>query len=116
MHLALDLDDTITAWPAAFKLFAQAVRSAGGTVTIITLRREREAAIADLARHEVPYDRLETPPEDRTRNVFEWKAERCRDLAVDVLIDDMPEIANLIAQRTLVLVPRDPSLGSLTYR
>ena len=116
MHLALDLDDTITAWPDAFRLFAQAVRSAGGTVTIITLRRDREPAIADLAHYEIPYDRLETLPQERTRGVFEWKAEVCSELSVDVLIDDMPEIANLIAQRTLVLVPRDPSLGSLTYR
>jgi hypothetical protein len=115
MHLALDLDDTITTWPDAFRLFAQAVRSAGGTVTIITLRREREPAISDLARYEIPYDRLETLPQDRTIDVFEWKAERCSELAVDVLIDDMPEIANLIAPATLVLIPRDPSLGTLTY-
>jgi hypothetical protein len=115
MHLALDLDDTITTWPDALRVFAQAARNAGGTVTIITLRRDQESAVADLARYEITYDRLETLPQDRTRRVFEWKAEVCRDLGVDVLVDDMPEIANLIEPRTLVLVPRDPSLGLLTY-
>jgi hypothetical protein len=69
----------------------------------------------DLERLGIGYDALETLPQGRTAKLFAWKGERCRALAVDVLVDDMPENAAEVDPAVLVLVPRDPALGRLTY-
>ena len=115
MICAFDLDDTITACPPFFAFLARALRSAGHQVHVLTLRRDREIATSDLARLGVEFDELETLPSTWTADPAAWKAGRCRELKVDVLVDDSLEIAGLVDHRTFVLVPRDPSLGVLTY-
>jgi hypothetical protein len=120
MRVAIDLDDTITAHPGFFAWFAAALRRDGHEVVVMTIRCEsgRPEAEAELRRHGVPWDQLVMLPRDFVRTggrLWGWKGERCCDLGMDVLVDDMPEIANRVSESVLVLVPRDPSLGALTY-
>lgn len=113
LHLGLDFDDTISAWPRWFGWLAAAVRRDGGRVTVITFRRCREDTARELARLGIQYDALETLPPDRTCGLMSWKAERCAALGVDVLFDDAPEVVNHLAPTVLGLVVRDPELGRL---
>ena len=115
MHVALDLDDTITAHPVWFAWLASALRRDRHRITILTFRRDRPTTVADLARLGIAYDALELLPERLDCELFEWKAQRCRALGVDVLVEDMPENANRVDRDVLVLVPRAPALGNLTY-
>lgn len=115
MICALDLDDTVTACPAFFSLLARALRAGGHKVFVLTLRRDPALAADDLAELDVDYDDLEVLPASWPGDPAAWKAKRCRELAVDVLVDDSVEIARLVDPGTFVLVPRDPTLGILTY-
>ncbi len=115
MICAFDLDDTITAYPAFFAFMARALRGDGHGVLVLTLRRDRDLAARDLAELGIEFDELEVLPATWTGDPAAWKAGRCRDLKVDVLVDDSVEIAGLVDSATFVLVPRDPSLGFLTY-
>src|SRR5205085_1199063 len=72
-------------------------------------------AANDLAEVHVEYDHLEVLPASWPGDPAAWKAKRCQELAVDVLVDDSVEVARLVGPGTFVLVPRDSTLGFLTY-
>lgn len=114
MHIVIDVDETITAKPMFFSWLAGALRRDGHRVTILTVRRDREDTMRLLARHEVSYDRLETPP-DGVMEALKWKILRAKELAPDILFDDCVDVANAAGLNTLALVPRDPELGRLDY-
>lgn len=105
----------MTVNPPFFRCLAQALRAGGHTVLVLTLRRDRDLAASDLSRLGIDFDTLEVLPASWKGDPAAWKARRCRELSVDVLIDDSLEVAQLVDPRTFVLVPRDPTLGRLVY-
>lgn len=118
MRVAIDIDQTINASDRSVRFFAfvtAALRAAGHEVVILSLRRGRAGAIRDLAQYGVAYDRLELLPLDFEGDIIAWKVERAEALAVDVLIDDLPDIANRVSDDIFVLVPRDRTMGQLQH-
>lgn len=115
MHVVLDIDETITASPAFFAFLARALRREGHRVTVVSLRRCREGADRTLSELAIEHDALETLPMDHAGCVVDWKVERIHALRPDVVVDDLPAIANRVGEGVFVLVPRDLSMGFLAH-
>ena len=96
--LGIDLDGTIDENPAFFRTLA-AVWPA--PVTIITFRRDRAKAIADLARFGVRYDELVLV--DR----MDAKAQVIADRGIGVYIDDQDEMTANVPDGVTVLKLRN---------
>ena len=111
MHVAVDIDQTITAAPEFFAWLTRALRRDGHKVSVLSLRRGQEGAKADLARLGVEFDQLELLPLDFEGDIIQWKIDRAVALEVEVLIDDLPEIANRASKDIFVMIPRDLSMG-----
>lgn len=114
MRIVIDVDETITAMPPFFAWLTAALQRDGHTVTILTVRRDREDTARELARIGVTFDALEVPP-PLVEHALGWKIQRARELAPDVIIDDCLDVANAVGPGTLAIVPRDPELGRLDY-
>lgn len=93
MHLALDIDDTVTAAPAMFSSMARAVKAGGGTVTILhgvkaptVGQSDRDQAQNTLTGSGFtgPVDRLVCVPKPIALNKAMWAKQN----GVDLLIDD----------------------------
>ena len=92
MIIGLDLDDTISDLPEFFSVLTRALVDAGHEVHVISFRQpgteprvERELAdlgIAFTALH-IPEDLVQPPS---------WKADVARELKLDVMIEDSPEV------------------------
>lgn len=115
MHVGIDIDETITAAPAFFAFLSRALRREGHRVTILTLRRCREGAETTLRELGISYDTLETLPPEFEGCVVTWKVERVHALGLDVLVDDLTDVANRVRDDVFVLVPRDLEMGFLTH-
>ena len=115
MHVALGIDETITAQPELFALLARALRREGHRVTVVTLRRSRAGALETLRALGIEHDELVTLPMDHEGCVVAWKLDRLHALACDVVFDDLPAIANGLRHDVFVAVPRDPTMGWLAH-
>lgn len=107
MHIALDIDQTITHAPAFFAALTHALRDA--TVTVVTVRDRTDGAEETLREHGIRYDRLvlsDDPQLGRTGDLEydEWKANVIAHLRPDVFFDDSPEIVHRIAPPTAVFM------------
>jgi len=107
MHIALDIDQTITHAPAFFSALTHAFADA--TVTIVTVRDSTDGAEETLREHDVRYDRLilsDDPELGRTGDLEydEWKAQVITKLRPDVFFDDSPEIVHRIPPPTAVFM------------
>jgi hypothetical protein len=89
LRLGLDWDDTVTAYPAAFRLLSRGFRS----VVIITLNHGLTLAEAE-SRLGRKIDRIEYCPDDAVigGESHIWKARTCRRLGVDLMFDDDIEV------------------------
>lgn len=117
MNVAFDLDDTITRCPEFFAFLSRALKDAGHPVFIISYRTDEESTADALAEFGVAYDELilATDLDLDAQGFYEWKAEMCRRLEIDVFFEDMPEVANRVDDSTVCFVPFDPDLGRMTY-
>ncbi|MBP7935413.1 MAG: hypothetical protein KA354_12275 [Phycisphaerae bacterium] len=124
MRIAFDIDDTITRCPEFFAVISKALRAAGHKVYIISYREDRGFAEEDLAECGVSYDELILFADDERKaggakswqdEAGRWKAEVCRQLEIDVLFDDMPEVVSALDEQTAAFMTVDPSLGSVAY-
>jgi hypothetical protein len=118
MKIALDLDDTITACPEFFVEMAAGLRSRGHEIYILTFRRERQEIYSTLKELGLESDGVVNLPSDF--NVAEkdpsvWKAERCAEYGIDVLIDDMTDVLNAVPSSVFSLLARDHERGELVY-
>ena len=96
--LGLDLDGTIDENPAFFATLA-AVWPA--PVTVITFRRDRAKAVADLARHGVRYDELVLVDK------MDAKAQVIADRGIGVYVDDQDEMTFNVPAGVTVLKLRN---------
>lgn len=103
MRVALDIDGTLDEHPGFFAFLSQSLRGAGHEVFILTYRDpDSVARVAEqLLGWGIVFDELvfATSLED--------KGKQCRDLAIDVFIDDMDECIVPVARGTLVLKVRN---------
>ena len=107
MHVALDIDDTITHAPEFFSALTHALTAA--TITILTFRGERDDAEATLLEHRIRYDRLICSTDSEHPclpgvTMGPWKAGVVRAIGADVFFDDAPEIVHLIEPPTRVFM------------
>ena len=117
MNVALDIDDTITRCPGFFALLSKALNDSGHKVYIITYREDRELAEEELAELGITYHDivLATEQELEDAEFFQWKADVCRRLKIDIFFEDMPEVVNALDDSTIAFVPFDPELGKIAY-
>jgi len=93
MILGLDYDDTITSYPDALGVIARAADE----VYVITLNHKvgllSTARLLGCRIHGariMPDEAFDTTAEDV--GVGKWKAEMCRELGVDLMIDDLASV------------------------
>jgi hypothetical protein len=118
MKIALDLDDTITACPEFFCEMAAGLRCRGHEIFVLTFRRERDDIVSTLEKMGLQYDEIVNLPADfdmARQDPFLWKASRCRELGIEVAIDDMTDVINCFPSTVFSLLARDPKRGELFY-
>jgi hypothetical protein len=107
MHIAIDIDETITHAPEFFSALTSAL--AGATITIVTVRDSTDGAEETLRECNIRYDRLilsDDPQLGRTGDTeFDaWKAGVINQLRPDIFFDDSPEIIHRIKPPTRVFM------------
>jgi len=107
MHIAIDIDDTITHAPDFFRLLTRFFEDT--VVTIISFREDEEEARRLPHGLGIRFDRLilSNDPEHgcgSDQSLPVWKAELVGALGVDVFFDDMPEIVHLVEPPTKVFM------------
>jgi hypothetical protein len=109
MLIALDIDDTITRHPAFFAFLSQSLIAAGHGVAIVTFRTDRESTSAELDAWGIAYTHLITASldPDSEDGTDPWKARICKELGVDVLFDDSPEVLRHVSPSILSLMVVD---------
>jgi len=117
MRVAFDIDDTITPCPEFFAIISEALMAGGHDVHIISYRRDREEAENELAGYGVKYREMHLPSDEDLNSVgfYEWKAQVCRRLRIDVFFEDMPEVINELDTSVKAFMLFDPALGNATY-
>ena|SRR5688572_29565902 len=113
MHLALDIDGTITEAPAFFSLLTRTLRDA--RITVVSFRQDEVEARRLLAELDIRYDALVliTDPALGNRDDEPWevgKAGLVARLGVDVFFEDMPEVVRLVRAPTKVFMSCDESM------
>lgn len=96
--LGLDLDGVITDAPEFFSAWTH---SWPGRVIIITYRRDREKAIADLKERKIRYDEIVLV------NRFDAKAEVISQHRVTMYVDDQPEMLKHVPTGVQVMLFRN---------
>ena len=107
MHIALDIDDTITHAPAFFAAVTHALADA--EITIVTVRERADGSEETLHELGIRYDRLVTsddPELGRTDDAtyHDWKIRVVTRLRPDVYFDDAPEVVHRIRPPTAVFM------------
>lgn len=113
LHIALDIDDTITAAPAFFALLTHALPAA--RVSVLSFRDDEPEARRLLAELGIRYDDLVLICDPMRGNCDglpweEWKAGAIAALGADVVFEDMPEVVQLIRPPTKVFMCCDESM------
>lgn len=96
MILGLDFDDTITAYAPGLSVLS----NTASTIHIITLNADVTSELAQKVLdydchvfvHIMPDDAFDTTAEDV--GVGKWKASKCKELGVDVMIDDLQSVCD----------------------
>lgn len=93
MIVGIDMDGTITKHPELFRILVKGLQAEGNSVHIITCRLEPEAVVESLNALGIGFDEVHTPvPEKDFMTVGEWKAEVCREVGVDIMFEDSPDV------------------------
>ena len=113
MHIALDIDGTITEAPAFFSLLTRAVPDA--RITVVSFREDGPEARRLLAELGIRYDALVLINDAALGNVDggpweEWKAGVVARIGADVFFEDMPEVVKLVRSQTKVFMSCDESM------
>ena len=89
----------------------------GHGVYIISYREGQEEVENELREYGISFDEVILPRyEDLDHTGFyEWKAETCRRLEIDVFFEDMAEVINELGPPVVAFMPVDRELGRVTY-
>ena len=115
MIIGIDFDETITRCPEFFALLTKALMAEGHTVLIITFRPDPIVEIANkLEGLGIAFTELITKSTPFSAAEFiEWKARICKERKVDILFEDMPDVAAAVEPPTVVMVPLDERVRRL---
>lgn len=120
MRVAFDIDDTITLCPEFFALISKALMDAGHDVFIISYRMDQQATEEELRNSGIVFREVlllgDTGDECTEVDFYEWKAEMCRKLKIDIFFEDMPEVINELDDSTIAFMPVDRSWGRVEYQ
>ena len=110
VHIAIDIDDTITYAPELFSLLVGSLREA--EIIIVSFRTDRENALLALREHEIRWDRviLANDPEHGAREgqtLVDWKVGVVNQLSPAWFFEDMPEVVSRIKPHIKVFMPCD---------
>ena len=113
LHIALDIDNTITEAPAFFALLTRVLSTA--RISVLSFRDDEREARRLLAELGIRYDDLVLICDPVRGNCdglpWEvWKARTIAALGVDVVFEDMPEVVALVQPPTKVLMVCDASM------
>jgi len=115
LKIGLDIDDTITASPVFFSFLSHAVKSAGGSVYVVSTRSNTpevaEETRKELAQHNILFDDLYLLPDAQAAakecpfTRFDWyqkyiwqKAAFCQLHKVDVYFDDDHKVIDIFQE------------------
>ena len=92
MKIGIDLDETITDVPLFFSLITDCLLKADHEVHILTYRddTDRESTLKELKKLNIKFTQLHLAPENTTAPA--WKASLAKELQLDIVIDDSPEV------------------------
>lgn len=112
MHIALDIDGTITEAPAFFAFLTRVLK---GRITVVSFRDDATEARRLLEQLGIRYDDLLliNDPERGNHEELpweEWKAQAVARLGVDFFFEDMPEVVRLVRPPTKVFMVCDESM------
>lgn len=108
MVVGLDIDGTITRHPKFFAFLSQSLMQAGHEVVVITFRQDRQSAMSDLSTWGIAYSRLETWSLEHTAaDMLQWKANVCRQMGVELLFDDDPQVLSRVDPEVVSLMVVD---------
>lgn len=112
VHIALDIDGTITEAPAFFSLLTRVTYA---RITVVSFRDDAREARRLLAELAIRYDDLLLINDPERGNLEhgpweQWKADAVAQLGVDVFFEDMPEVVNLVRPPTKVLMVCDEAM------
>jgi len=106
LRIAFDIDDTITLSWEFFEVISQALLKSGHDVYIISYRdKEGQKDVEEeLAHFGIAFTKVILPSQEELSEsgFYEWKAEVCRRLKVDIFFEDMPEVINCLDDSTTV--------------
>jgi len=113
MIIGLDLDDTITELPEFFGIVVGALLDSGHEVHVITFREPgtEEGVRAELAELGIRYTDVHLPT-GRCK-APEWKAGVAKELELDLMIDDSPEVLSEMPESVRRLWLCDPEIFNL---
>lgn len=101
MTLGLDFYGTISSYLKRFRELAQEVLDGGGKVYIVSAvhPENEQRLLLDIKRSRMPYTAVAVIPYERYQRVPKLKLEKCRELRIDVMIDDRQDTCALLAKR-----------------
>ena len=114
MKVGLDVDFTITDAPWLYKAMARALLEEGHEVHIITYRdwEKRREVERELTEYGVRYTGLHLPKNDDDLPPA-WKASVAREVGLDLMIDDSPEVLAAMPRAVKRLWVCDPTVFDL---
>lgn len=94
MNIGVDIDHTITEAPELFSAMLNGFLASGHKVFIITYRSNLDRLMTEkeLESYNVKYTKLIMTPEDPPLPPGPWKCKIARQIDLDIMIDDAPEV------------------------
>lgn len=116
MNIGIDLDDTITDVPVIFQLLTHAICEcvpAKHTIHIITYRDEadRKQTEKEVLKLGVSFHHLHLAPQGV--DAPQWKAKLAKELKLDIMFDDSPEVLAAMPENVKRFWICDPEIFNL---
>jgi len=113
MRVGIDLDETISALPEFFSILTRALLASGSEVHVITFREPgtEDAVAEELVGHGIEFTHLHVPTKLVSPPV--WKSQLATELALDLMIEDSPEVLAKMPRGTARLWLNDPEVFDL---
>ena len=114
MKIGLDLDDTITAMPEFFSVLSKALTKAGHKIYVITYRNktDRMDTVQELREFGIEYEKLFCS-DWNNEDMGPYKARIAREVGLDLMIDDSPEVLAELPDTVKRIWVCDPQVFSL---
>lgn len=115
MNIGIDLDNTITEIPEFFSTLTNSFLKAGHRIFIITYRDEldRPKTMEELDTYGIAYDHLIMLPPNTRLQPGPWKGQIAREVDLDIMIDDAPEVIKEMPKKVKTIWFFDKSIFNI---